>query len=134
MKSAFSIEWLKSLQPRKQRKFRQNAPLHIKGKFLSAKLSKELQKKHNTRSIRVRTGDKVTIMRGQFKGKTGPVERVDPQRERVYVKGAELSKKEGGKVPYPIHPSNLLITTPVTDDKKRFKQKTSSKEAGEVKE
>lgn len=122
MKSTFSLQWLKSAQPRKQRKFAYNAPLHIRGCFLHVRLSKELAQKHKLRSLRVRTGDKAKILRGQFKGKTGIVEKVDVARSKIYVKGAELTKKEGGKVPYPIHPSNLQLTTLVTDDKKRLKR------------
>jgi large subunit ribosomal protein L24 len=121
MKSSFSISWLFSKQPRKQRKFRFNAPLHIKGKFLSARLSKELSKKYSTRNIRVRKGDKVRLMRGQFKGKTGLVDKVDLSRERIYVSGAVLVKKDGGKIPYPIHPSNVQIIE-LVEDKKRFKK------------
>ena len=120
MKSKFSIKWLSSIQPRKQRKFRANAPLHIKGSFLSAKLSKELQAKQKTRSARVRAGDKVKILRGQFKGKTGAVDKVEVRNEKIFVAGAEIIKKDGGKVPYPIHASNVEITT-LSQDKRRFK-------------
>ena len=121
MKLKFSIKWLSSIQPRKQRKFRANAPLHIKGSFLSAKLSKELQEKQKTRTARVRVGDKVQILRGQFKGKTGVVDNVNVSNERIYVAGAEIIKKEGGKVPYPIHASNVVITS-LSQDKRRFKR------------
>ena len=133
MKSIFSIQWLSSIQPRKQRKFRANAPLHIKGSFLSAKLSKELQEKRKTRSVRVRTGDKVKVLRGQFKGKTGTVDRVDINKERIYVSGVETVKKEGGKVPYPLHASNVMITS-LAQDKRRFKKSAaaSSKPRGDA--
>jgi large subunit ribosomal protein L24 len=126
MKSSFSISWLSSTQPRKQRKFRFNAPLHIKGKFLRARLSKELSKKHATRNVRVRKGDKVRLMRGQFKGTTGTVDAVDLARERIYVSGVALVKKDGGKVPYPIHPSNVQIIE-LAEDKRRFKKTTGEK-------
>ena len=122
MKSMFSIQWLSSTQPRKQKKYRYNAPLHARGSFLHAKLSKDLREKYSVRSIRVRTGDKVKILRGQFKGVENVVERVDVAREKVFVKEAELAKKDGGKVAYPINPSNVMITTVTTDDKKRFKK------------
>ena len=69
MKKKFSREWIRSKQPRKQRKYNYNAPLHIKGKFMAAHLSKDLMKKYNRRSIRVRKGDKVILLRGQFKKK-----------------------------------------------------------------
>ena len=126
MKSSFSISWLFSKQPRKQRKFRYNAPLHIKGKFLNARLSKELTKKHNTRSVRVRKGDKVKLMRGQFKGTTGLVDKIDLSRERIYVNGVSLIKKDGGKIPYPIHPSNVQIIE-LSEDKRRFKKVAEEK-------
>ena len=44
MKSVFSKTWVRSKQPRKQRKYVANAPLHIKGKMVRAHLSKDLQK------------------------------------------------------------------------------------------
>ena len=122
MKSMFSIHWLSSIQPRKQRKYRNNAPLHTRGSFLHANLAKDLREKYGMRSLRVRTGDKVKILRGQFKGVEGLVERVDLARERIFVKNAELAKKDGGKVNYPIHPSNVILTTVTTDDKKRFRK------------
>ncbi|MFP4118857.1 MAG: 50S ribosomal protein L24 [Candidatus Woesearchaeota archaeon] len=121
MKSAYSVHWKSSTNPRKQRKYQYNAPLHTRGSFLHAPLSKELRKKHNTRSARVRKGDKVAIMRGQFKGRTGTVDRVDLSRNKIYVAGMELSKKDGSKVPYPLNASNVMITTIASDDKRRFK-------------
>ncbi len=132
MKKLFSSKWLSSIQPRKQRKFRANAPLHIKGSFLSAQLSKELQSKQKTRSARVRVGDKVKIVRGQFKGKTGAVDLVNVSKEKIYVDGAHIVKKEGGKVPYPIHASNVVITS-LSQDKRRFKKATVTKTTGEDK-
>ena len=122
MKSGFSISWLSSIQPRKQRKYRLNAPLHRKGKMVNVHLSKELRKKYGTRSVRVRKGDKVMVMSGQFKGKSGTVDRVDVQREKIFVTGVENVKKDGAKVLYPLHPSKIMITTLYTDDKKRFKK------------
>lgn len=121
MKISFSINWLKSIQPRKQRKFRKNAPLHIKGSFLHVHLAKDLRDKYKKRSLRVRVGDKVSVLRGQFKGKSGAVEKVSLNKERIFVQGVNLAKKDGAKIPYPLHPSNLLITTLVLDDKKRLK-------------
>jgi large subunit ribosomal protein L24 len=131
MKSIFSMSWLRSVQPRKQRKFRHNAPEHVKGEFLNASLVKLLQTKHGVSSIRVRAGDKVKVLRGQFKNTVGLVERVDLSKTRIFVQGAELVKKDGGKVLYPIHPSKVEIQT-LVDDKKRFKQFSSHKKSSEV--
>ena len=117
----FSKSWNRSTKPRKQRAFRKAAPLHVKQKLMSSHLSKELRKKHGTRSLGIRKGDKVVIQRGQFKGKTGTVDTVDLIRERVLISGVDLQKKDGSKTPYPVHPSNLLITEISLGDKERQK-------------
>ncbi|MCX6748284.1 MAG: 60S ribosomal protein L26, partial [Candidatus Pacearchaeota archaeon] len=51
MKSKFSVNWLGSSQARKQRKYRANAPLHLRHKLMNANLSKDLRKKLGKRSI-----------------------------------------------------------------------------------
>ncbi|MCD4759871.1 50S ribosomal protein L24 [archaeon] len=119
MKSIFSTSWKSSKQPRKQRKYRHNAPAHIKKKFVSVNLSKELREKHAKRNVPVVKGDKVKVLRGQYKGKTGEVERVDLRNIKIIVQGVENIKKDGTKVPYPLDPSNLMITELKIDDKKR---------------
>ncbi len=119
MKTKFSSSWIKSKQPRKQRKYRYNAPLHIKQKFVSAHLSKDLRKKYGKRSANLRKGDNVRIMSGQFKNKSGKVEEVDLKKTNIFVSGMEIVKKDGTKVRFPIHPSNLMITELNMDDKRR---------------
>ena len=133
MKKDFSNKWIKSKQPRKQRKYSYNAPLHIKGRFMAAHLSKELMKKYNRRSIKVRKGDKVTILRGQFKKKTNRIERIDLKETKVYIAGVEMVKKDGTKILYPIHPSNLIVTELNLDDKKRMAIVNRSKKADKIK-
>ena len=129
MKKKFSRSWIKSKQPRKQRKYSYNAPLHIKGKLMSAHLSKDLMKKYNRRSIRLRKGDKVIVSRSQFKKKTGIIERVYLKKTKVYISGVEIIKKDGTKVFYPVHPSNLAVTELNLDDKKRMAIVNKSKKA-----
>jgi len=119
MKKKFSKSWKSSKQPRKQRKYRANAPLHIRHKLMAAHLSEELRKKHKKRSFPIRKGDKVKVLRGQFKGTIGEIEEVNLKKYKVYIKGAEIDKGEGRKVRYPISPSNLVILTLNLDDKKR---------------
>ena len=120
MEQTFSQHWKSSKSPRKQRKYRYNAPLHIKRKFLAAHLSKDLIKKYARRSVIVRKGDRVLVMRGSFKKKTAKVTRVDIKQELVYLEGVEFTKKDGNKVQLGVHPSNLTITELVTDDKYRL--------------
>ena len=119
MKKKFSKSWKASKKPRKQRKYRANAPLNIKRKFLSSHLSKELIKKYSTRNIPVRKEDKVKIVRGQFKGKTGKIVKVITKKSKVYIENIQHLKNDGTKTYYPIDPSNLIILELNLTDKKR---------------
>lgn len=115
----FSKHWKSSKQPRKQRKYIYNAPLHLRKKFLAANLSKELRKKYKKRSIGLRKGDRVKVMRGQFKKHTGKIERIDLKRVKIFVEGVSITKKDGSKALYPLHPSNLQIAELNIEDKFR---------------
>ncbi len=119
MKSKFSLSWLRSKQPRKQRKFKYNAPLHIRRKLVSAHLSAELRSKYNRRSYPLRKGDRVKILRGQYKGTIGEIEKVNLKKLIVNIKGAEHKKSEGRTSYYPINASNVIILTLKLDDKLR---------------
>ncbi|MBS3171184.1 50S ribosomal protein L24 [Candidatus Woesearchaeota archaeon] len=121
MRKAFSKKWISSKQPRKQRKYNANSPFNIRQKLMSAHLSEELIKKYKRRNISVKKGDKIIIMRGQFKGKLGLINKVNLRKLRIYVDGAEIAKKDGTKSFYPIHPSNVLIKELNLEDKERKK-------------
>ena len=123
MKSQFSTHWRSSKQPRKQRKYQANAPLHIKHKFLSAPLSKPLRKQHGKRALPVRTGDEVLVMRGKFKKKKAKITEVNLKRTKVALENIQRAKKDGTKVNVFFHPSSLQIQTLNLDDKKRLKNK-----------
>jgi large subunit ribosomal protein L24 len=112
---------VKSKKPRKQRKFLYTAPLHIRRKLMSAHLSKELRQQYKRRSLPIRKGDEVLIMRGEFKKRTGKVARVDLKNYRVYVEGITRKRTVGTEVQVPIHPSNLQIINLNLDDKFRKK-------------
>ena len=128
MKLKFSKHWISSTQPRKQRKYRANAPLHIKRKFLSVNLLKELRKKHGRRSIPVRKGDIVKIMKGKFKKKQGKVLNVKTKTGKIYIEGMQVKKQEGSKVNVPFRAPNLQIIELNLDDKKRFGKLNVKKE------
>jgi large subunit ribosomal protein L24 len=120
MKTTHSTKWKASVQPRKQRKYLHKLPYHLKAAQLSIHLSTELREKHGMRALRVRTGDKVRVLRGTHKGKEGKVERVDVGRARIYVTKVETTKLQGGSAKYPLQPSNCLLLELVSD-KRRFK-------------
>ncbi len=111
--------WKSSIKSKKQRKYRYNAPLHIKHKLLSANLSKDLRKKYKIRNIPIRKGDKVKILRGQFRNKSGVINKVNLKELKVYVEGIENIRRDGTKTFYPLEPSNLQLIELSLDDKKR---------------
>ncbi|WP_048149459.1 50S ribosomal protein L24 [Palaeococcus ferrophilus] len=112
---------IKSKQPKKQRKFLYNAPLHLRQKIMAAPLSKELREKFSVRNMPVRVGDKVKVMRGDFKGHEGKVVEVDLKRYRINVEGVTQKKVNGTEVFYPLHPSNVMIVELNLDDERRKK-------------
>jgi large subunit ribosomal protein L24 len=120
MKQKFSTSWIGSTQPRKQRKYLINAPLHIRRKLMVSTLSKELRVKQGMRNVEVRKGDEVEVMRGKFDGKKGKVSSVITKKQKVSVEGLQASKRDGTKVNIWFHPSKLKIVTLNMDDKKRF--------------
>jgi len=115
----WSKSWANSKQPRKQRKFRHNAPLHVRRKFLSAHLSVDLRRQYGRRSFPLRKGDEVVVQRGKFKGTKGEVTSLDLSKNKVHVDGVNIKKVDGSEAAKPIQPSNLIITKVNLDDKKR---------------
>jgi len=121
MKQEFSKHWIGSKLPRKQRKFRANAPLHIRRKMVSSHLNDGLRKKYGKRNFPICKGDSVKIMEGEFKDKTGKIDSVDLKKLRVMIGGIYRTKKDGTKVSVYFNPSNLLIKELNLEDKKRVK-------------
>ena len=125
----FSKSWKSSIQTRKQRKYRHNAPNHIRHKFMSAPLSKDLKSKHGVRNMPIRSGDTVTIATGQFKGHSGKVASVNLAKVKIKVEGAAQSKRDGTTVMYPMDPSNVVITKlDLSDEVRKFKLEERAKQ------
>ena len=78
------------------------------------------------RTLKIRSGDKVKVMSGKDRGKTGRVLRVEPKKDRVYVEGLAMVKRHtrpkqvagaqsqaavGGVIERegPIHISNVML-------------------------
>lgn len=136
MRNKFSIKWIGSRQPRKQRKFRYNAPLHIRRKMMSVNFSKELRKKYGKRNFPIVKGDDVRIMRGEFKNKTGKIENVNMKKMQISIEGIYRTKKDGTKVGVKFDPSNLQIKELELNDKKRkiaLERKSTSELKKEIK-
>ena len=80
----------------------------------------------NPRPMKVRSGDRVQVISGKDRGKSGRILRVDTKRERVFVEGLNMVKRHtrpsqvpgaqseaalGGVIERegPIHVSNVMI-------------------------
>lgn len=112
---------MKSKKPKKQREFLHTAPLHLRRKFISSHLSKELKEKYKTRSLSIRKGDEVEIMRGSFKKRKGKISKVNSKKYKVYIEGVTRKKTDGTERQVPFHPSNLRVVNLNLEDKRRAK-------------
>ena len=72
--------------------------------------------------MRLKKNDTVMIITGKDKGRTGKIIKIDPEKERVYVQGANMVKKtqkkrnpqdKGGivEIEAPIHVSNVQLVS-----------------------
>lgn len=105
----WSKTWKSSKQPQKQRKYRENAPQHVKDKMISANLAHELRDELDTRNIQLNLGDRVEVMRGDFSGSSGIVSNIDRDRQKIYINGLEVEKQDGTLREVAFKPSNLQI-------------------------
>ena len=105
--------------PRKQRKLLHNAPAHIRHKLMAAPLSPQLTASKSVKTLPVRKGDTVQIMRGDNKGFEGKISRVDLRNYRVYLEGLTREKVDGTTIFIPIHPSKIMIKNLNLSDKWR---------------
>ena len=101
--------------------------------MLGSNLSKILKDKYKKRSIVIRKGDSVKVMRGEFKGKTGKILSVNLRVLKVIIEGIQRGKKDGTKVNVIFDPSNLQVQELNLDDKKRIKMLTADKEQAKPK-
>lgn len=109
----------KSIKPRKQRKYNFTAPKNESHKMMSAMLSPNLRASRGFRSLPLKVGDTVTVMRGAHAGKSGKVIKVLPQKQRVHVDKILRGKTDKTEIPVPIHPSNLMITKYITRKRRK---------------
>jgi len=121
MKQYFSPKWISSKQPRKQRKYRYNAPLHLRQKMLSVHLDKGLRVIYKKRSLPARVGDEVVVTAGKFRKISGKISKIDMKGLKIYVDSIKRKKVSGQEMEIAIDPSNVMITKLNLDDKRRQK-------------
>lgn len=103
---------------------------HKRDKFLGANLSVNLREQHNKRSMRVIKGDTVRILRGEYVGIEGKVEKVNTERSTLSIEGVQREKIRGGNVKVQVHASNVQIISLNTDDDYRLKGIPKSDDKG----
>jgi large subunit ribosomal protein L24 len=86
---------------------------------MAAPLSDELAAQRGAKTLPVRKGDTVRIMRGDSKGFEGKVSRVDLKEYRIYMEGLTREKVDGTNIFLAIHPSKVQIRNLNLDDKYR---------------
>lgn len=104
---------------------------HKRDKFLGANMSENLREQHRKRSMRVIKGDTVRILRGEYVGIEGKVEKVNTEKSTLSIEGVQREKIRGGNVKVQVHASNVQIISLNTDDDYRIKgiPKSSNKNA-----
>jgi len=101
-----------STKAKKQRKARAEAPLHKKKRMVAAHLDSALMSEYNVRSLPVKKGDTVKIVRGakDFKASEAKVASVDLKECKIIIENITIPKADGTQKPKPVDPSNVLLT------------------------
>ncbi len=84
------------------------------------------------RSMSVRKGDRVMIVRGEGKSKSATrIAKVDRKARKIYVEGFTYFKSDGTELQRPIDASNVVIINPDWSDMRRRKLLTRVNESVE---
>jgi large subunit ribosomal protein L24 len=94
-------------------------PKHQRDKMVGAVLEDALRKQYGRKNIRVIKGDSVRVIRGEYKGVEGKVEKVDTEHATLHIEGIQREKIRGGQVKVPIHSSKLMVIALNLDDNYR---------------
>jgi large subunit ribosomal protein L24 len=97
------------------------------GSLVCSNLADNLKKQYNKKSTSVVKGDTVRIMRGEYKGVEGKVEKINANKGKLSIEGVQREKIKGGQVKVLIHASNVKISSLNMDDSYR-KNKLENKE------
>ncbi|MBI4894537.1 MAG: 50S ribosomal protein L24 [Candidatus Aenigmarchaeota archaeon] len=108
-----------STKPNVQRRDDHQADLSQRRDVLAAHLSKELRKQYKRRSMSLRKGDEVKIIRGEHFGKVGEIVDIDLKKYMIFVNGVTIKRTVGTEKQVAIEPSNVVITSMKLDDNMR---------------
>ncbi len=101
-----------SKKARKQRKARAHASYHERRKLVSAHLDSALMREYNVRSVPVRKGDTVKLVRGgeDIRGTENKVASVDLGKYKLIIENITVPKADGTQTERPVDPSDVVIT------------------------
>lgn len=91
-------------------------PKHQRDKMVGAALDDTLRNQYGRKNIRVVKGDSVRVIRGEYKGVEGKVEKVKTENSTFHIEGIQREKIRGGQVKVPIHSSNVMVVSLNLDD------------------
>jgi large subunit ribosomal protein L24 len=118
-----------SKKPNKSRKEMYDMPMHKAAKQVAAHLDEKLQKELGRRSITLRKGDTVKVLRGSFNGKEGKITSVDRGARKIFIEKLIIKKSNGKEIPVKVDASNVLVIDIDRTDRKRTAKKEKSKES-----
>ncbi len=95
------------------------APVHRRSRRVGANLSPDLRSQYGVRSIRVAKGDTVKVVRGEFEGIEGKINRLHTESCRLEIAGIQKEKVRGGNFPVLIHASKVMVVSLNLSDKWR---------------
>jgi large subunit ribosomal protein L24 len=94
-------------------------PKHLTERRLRSPLSRALREKFGRRNLRVIAGDTIKVIRGEYSGIEGKVEKVNMKRGSLAIEGIQREKVRGGNVKVEINSTNVVITDLDLGDKNR---------------
>jgi len=135
----------------KQRLEQRKSPLHTKRKRIRARLVSDDPDLLYVRTVTVRVGDEVEVLRGDFshpnsiksesrgkrlgqsRGRAGiksKVVEIDAKNDRGYVEGLTQNTADGKEEAVPVRPSNLIVTKLYEGDPLRIKRISERSSSG----
>ncbi|MBT3971720.1 MAG: 50S ribosomal protein L24 [Euryarchaeota archaeon] len=134
---------VQSKKPGKQRKSAANAPIHLKRKRVRARLQSDDPRLASVRTVTVRTGDEVKIVRGdgahggkRHGGKRKSVAqsknsrrviRVDSNTNRLFLEGLTITTSDNKEEAIPVNASNVIVTKLDETDPRRLTRLTEDR-------
>jgi large subunit ribosomal protein L24 len=94
-------------------------PKHVRDGMICSSLADNLREQYGRRSVRVIKGDNIRVMRGEYTGIEGKIEKVNTRRGTLAIEGVQREKVRGGNVKVQIHASNVQIIGLKLEDKLR---------------